>query len=118
MQVEGFLEELSIVPNYKINNRLLDFDLKLLVAKLEARNEISLCDLVSTIVPEEKKRVEIMPQVKANPKRELILLLMSALRSKQASILETKQLSCLLLYYSLPGIRHQSLIEMPSKPNT
>lgn len=32
IQVEGFLEELSIVPNYKINNRLLEFDLKLLVA--------------------------------------------------------------------------------------
>jgi hypothetical protein len=68
MQVEDFLQELSIVPNYKINNSLLVLDLKLIVAKLIARNEMPLSDLVSAIVPDEKKSAEFISKFQANPK--------------------------------------------------
>ena len=106
MQVEGFLEELSIVPNYKINNRLLEFDLKLLVTKLEARNEIPLNDLVLAIVPDEKKCLAIMPQVEANPKSELKSLLMSALQEQAGKHLGEKTVE---LVVTLLGLAWRSL---------
>ena len=101
MQVEGFLEDISIVPNYKINNRLLEFDLKLLVAKLEARNEIPLSDLVSAIVPDEKKSAEILSKVQANPKRELIGLLMSSLKEQAGKHIGDKTVELLIALLQL-----------------
>ena len=101
MQAEGFLEELSIVPNYKINNRLLEFDLKLLVAKLEARNEIPLNDLVSAIVPDQKKSAETLSKVQANPKRELMGLLMSSLNKQAGKHIEDKTVELLIALLQL-----------------
>lgn len=101
MQVEGFLEELSIVPNYKINNRLIEFDLKLLVAKLETRNEVLLNDLVLAIIPDKKKYLAIMPQVEANPKSELKSLLMSALQEQAGKHLGEKTVELVVALFGL-----------------
>jgi len=101
MQVEGFLEELSIVPNYKINNTLLEFDLKLPVAKLEARNEIPLSDLVSAIVSDQKKSAEILSNFQANPKRELMGLLMSSLKEQAGKHIGDKTVELLIALLQL-----------------
>lgn len=101
IQVEGFLEELSIVPNYKINNRLLEFDLKLLVAKLQAQNNIPLSDLVTAIFPDEKKSAEIFAKVKANPKSELIGLLMSAFNEQAGKHIGDKTVELLIALLQL-----------------
>ena len=75
MRVEGFLESIGLVPDYRNNRRLLVIDLSRLVAALAQKNQQTASELLLQLEEDEQRREELRAQAKGSEKKLLQQLL-------------------------------------------
>jgi hypothetical protein len=71
MQVEGFLDFIGLVPDYRNNRRLLVIDLSRLVAALAQKNQQTASELLLQLEEDEQRREELSAQTKGSEKKLL-----------------------------------------------
>lgn len=81
MRVEGFLESIGVVPDYRNNRRLLVIDLSRLVAALARESQQSASELLLQLEADEQRREEYKAQAGGSEKK-LLQLFLNALREQ------------------------------------
>ena len=81
MQVEGYLDSLGIVADYKNNRRLLVLDLGRLVSALSVHSNVLATDLIANCEANDDKRRRLLEQASGSD-RQLIKLFLRAIREQ------------------------------------